>query len=172
MAWLRGLVFFALLVAIPFLLEELFGRHPLARNIRIGDIRVGSFWPDFPSYSGFEILIFLLIVVFAALLISYLIYLPQTYQIAEWLTLAEREFNGQLRGWGGGLPPDARRNMAVERAQWLDMLKGDVLKEIGPRLYEEFYRTNLKEQGGGAQGESMGRARYTAFLLRESTRAI
>src|SRR5208282_937998 len=99
MAWLRGFALFALLVSVPLLLEQLFGRHPMARHIKVDS----SFWEDALSYSGFGLLVLLL----AGFLVLLIVYLPQTYQISEWLTLAEREMNGLLRGWGGGLSGDS-----------------------------------------------------------------
>ena len=101
MAWLRAFALFALLVAVPFLVEELLGKHP---RMPIGPIKVGdSFWHDLLSYSGFGIVVLL----FIGFLIVLILYLPQTYQISEWLTLAEREMNALLRGWGGGFATPA-----------------------------------------------------------------
>ena len=57
MAWLRGFALFALLVAVPLLLEQLFGRHPMARHIKVGS----SFWENVLSYSGFGLLVLLLV---------------------------------------------------------------------------------------------------------------
>jgi hypothetical protein len=160
MAWLRGFLLFALLVAAPLLLEQLFGRHPMARHLKVGS----SFWENVLSYSGFGLLVLLL----AGFLIVLIAYLPYTIQISEWLTLAERDMNSLLRGWGGGLPADARRGMARERGEWLTMIPVSKDKpEALSDLYKTFFEINQRELGGGAQGDNMGRARYTAFLLRE-----
>ncbi len=59
------------------------------------------------------------------LLILLAIYLPQTYKISVYLTLGERELNSWLRAWGGGLSVDARKALAAERIQLLQMY-GDV----------------------------------------------
>ena len=112
MAWLRGFALFALLVAAPLLLEQLFGRHPMARHIKVSS----PFWENVLSYSGFGLLVLLL----AGFFIVLLVYLPQTIQISEWLTLAERDLNSLLRGWGGGF--GNRKEHAKERADWLTMI--------------------------------------------------
>ena len=160
MAWLRAFALFALLVAVPFLVEELLGKHP---RMPIGPIKVGdSFWHDLLSYSGFGIVVLLFIV----FLIVLILYLPQTYQISEWLTLAEREMNAQLRGWGGGFATPARQGMVRERAEWLSMIQ-DGKTDVAD-IYKQFFDLNQSDlASGGAQGAAMGRARFTAFLLRE-----
>jgi hypothetical protein len=73
---------FALLVGVPFLMEHLLSRH------------TQLFWQDALSYAGFGIVVLLLV----SFLIVLAIFLPQTYQISEHLTLAEREMNRLLRG--------------------------------------------------------------------------
>jgi hypothetical protein len=158
MAWLRGLALFALLVALPFLLEQLLGNNP--QIPRVSD----SFWRDALSYSGFGIVVFL----FLGFLLVLLLYLPRTYEISEWLTLAEREMNSLLRGWGGGLADKKRQDWAVERAQWLERIpvpkdKPEALADV----YKQFFDLNQKDLTGGGPGDNMGKARYTAFLLRE-----
>ena len=159
MAWLRGFALFALLVAVPLALEQLFGRHPMARHIKVGS----SFWEDVLSYSGFGLLVLLLVGFFVVVMV----YIPQTYQISEWLTLAEREMNGLLRGWGGGLSGDARKNMVKERADWLTMIPDSDPGALVD-VYKEFFTLNQDDlKSGGPQGGSMGKARFTAFLLRE-----
>ena len=51
LAWLRAIVFFALLVAVPLLVEGLLGRHP---RIPMDRVKVSeTFWRDVLSYSGF-----------------------------------------------------------------------------------------------------------------------
>jgi hypothetical protein len=158
MAWLRGLALFALLVAVPFLLEQLVGHNP--QIPRVSD----SFWRDALSYSGFGIVVFL----FLGFLLVLLLYLPRTYEISEWLTLAEREMNSLLRGWGGGLADKKRQDWAVERAQWLERIpvpkeKPEALADV----YKQFFELNQKDLTGGSQGDNMGKARSIAFLLRE-----
>ena len=160
MAWLRAFALFALLVAVPFLVEELLGKHP---RMQIGPIKVGdSFWHDLLSYSGFGIVVLLFIV----FLIVLILYLPQTYQISEWLTLAEREMNSLLRGWGGGLSAGTRKDWVKERAEWLSMIP-DGKTDVSD-IYKKFFDINQSDlASGGPQATPMGRARFTAFLLRE-----
>ncbi|MGB9164082.1 MAG: hypothetical protein WCC41_06475 [Rhodomicrobium sp.] len=157
MAWLRGFALFALLVAVPLLLEQLFGRHPMARHIKVG----GSFWEDALSYSGFGLLVLLLV----GFLVVLMVYLPQTYQISEWLTLAERDMNALLRGWGGGY--SNRKDVVKERADWLTMIPDSDPAALAD-VYKEFFNLNQEDlKSGGSQGGAMGKARMTAFLLRE-----
>jgi hypothetical protein len=157
MAWLRGFALFALLVAVPLLLEQLFGRHPMARHIKVG----GSFWEDALSYSGFGLLVLLLV----GFLLLLIVYLPQTYQISEWLTLAERDMNSLLRGWGGGY--GNRKDVVKERAEWLTMIPDSDPGALVD-VYKEFFTLNQEDlKSGGPQGGAMGKARMTAFLLRE-----
>ncbi len=50
-----------------------------------------------------------------------------------------------------------------ERADWLSMIPG-----ANPDVYKEFFTLNQTDlASGGPQGAAMGRARLTAFLLRE-----
>ncbi|MGC2396827.1 MAG: hypothetical protein WA579_12630, partial [Rhodomicrobium sp.] len=134
MAWLRGFALFALLVAVPLLLEQLFGRHPMARHIKVG----GSFWEDALSYSGFGLLVLLLV----GFLVVLMVYLPQTYQISEWLTLAERDMNALLRGWGGGY--SNRKDVVKERADWLTMIPGSDPAALAD-VYKEFFNLNQED---------------------------
>ena len=60
------------------------------------------------SFVAFGIVVLLLI----GFLIVLVLYLPQTYEISEYLNLAERELNSLLRGWGGGLTADKRKAIA------------------------------------------------------------
>jgi hypothetical protein len=161
MAWLRAFALFALLVAVPFLVEELLGKHP---RMPIGPIKVSdSFWHDALSYSGFGILVLL----FLGFLIVLLLFLPRAYQISEWLKLAEREMNNLLRAWGGGLAADNRRGMARERAEWLSMIPDSNPAALAD-VYKSFFDLNQDDlKSGGPQGGAMGKARMTAFLLRE-----
>ncbi len=159
-SWFRALGLFGLLVSVPFLMERLLGRHA---QFPIGGFNVrDSFWHDLASYSGFGVIMFLVI----ALLLFFAIFLPQTYQISDWLSLAEREMNGFLRGWGGGMPADARRGMAEERGKWLTMIPNADKGEL-TEVYKQFFTLNQKDLEGGPQGAAMGKARMTAFLLRE-----
>lgn len=160
--WLRAFVLLGLLVATPFIFEYFFGaRAPMS----LPDMSVSNaLWRDAVSYSGFGFVVILLLGFLAVLLL----YMPKTYEIAEYLTLAEREMNSLLRGWGGGLGKDPRKEMALERAQWLQMIPVPKDKpEAYADLYKLFFETNQKELAGGSQGDNMGKARYTAFLLRE-----
>jgi hypothetical protein len=158
MAWLRGLALFSLLVAMPFLLEQLVGHNPQIPRVS------ESFWRDMAPYSGFAVVVLLLI----GFLLVLILYLPQTYPISEWLTLAERDMNALLRGWGGGLSGDTRKGWAVERAQWLERIPVPIEKpEALADVYKQFFDLNQKELAGGSQGDNMGKARFTAFLLRE-----
>jgi hypothetical protein len=155
MAWLRGFALFALLVAVPLLLEQLLGKHPMVRH---------SFWENLPSYSGFGLLAFLLFVL--PLFIFLFIYLPQTYQIEDWLWLAEREMNFLLRAWGGGF--GNRKEHVKERADWLTMIP--VTDDPAPfaDVYKNFFDLNQDDlKSGGSQGTAMSKVRMTAFLLRE-----
>ena len=109
------------------------------------------------SFVAFGIVVLLLI----GFLIVLVLYLPQTYEISEYLNLAERELNSLLRGWGGGLTADKRKAIARERIE--------MAKAVGtPEALQKAYDLNIMDlQSGGPQGSAMGRARFTAFLLRE-----
>jgi hypothetical protein len=161
MAWLRGFALFALLVAVPLFLEQLFGRHPMARHIKVSS----PFWENVLSYSGFILLVFLL----AGFLIVLMAYLPQTIRISEWLTVAERDLNSLLRGWGGGLQKDTRREWVKERADWLTMIPVPKDKpEAVAGVYKDFFDKNQSDlEKGGSQATPGKQARFTAFLLRE-----
>ena len=156
-AWLRALALIALLVAAPFIAEGLFGRNS---QFSLPDLRFGdSFWHDLFSYSGFGVVVLLLI----GFILVLIFYMPQTYDIADWLTLAERDMNANLRGWGGGLSADARKKMVEERANWLS-----VIPDGTPDVYKLFFELNQKDlESGGGPAPAGGKARFTAFLLRE-----
>ena len=94
-------------------------------------------------------------------LILLAIYLPQAYTISEYLILAERDLNSWLRAWGGGLSADARKALAAERIRWLQMPETPDAK----RVLLDMNFSDLAT--GGPQGFAIGRARFTAFLLRE-----
>ena len=160
MAWLRGFALFALLVAVPLLLEQLFGRHPMARHIKVSS----PFWEDLLSHNGVGIVVLLLFVL--PLFIFLFIFLPQTYRISEWLTLAEREMNSLLRGWGGGY--GNRKDVVKERAEWLSMIPVTDDPASFADIYKNFFDLNQEDlKSGGSQGVAMGKVRLTAFLLRE-----
>jgi hypothetical protein len=159
MAWLRGFALFALLVAVPLLLEQLLGKHPMVRHIKVSS----PFWENLLSYSGFGLLVLLLV----GFLIVLMLYLPQTIQISEWLTVAERDLNSLLRGWGGGLQKDTRKEWVKERADWLTMIPGSDPAALAD-VYKEFFNKNQSDlEKGGSQAAPGSRARFTAFLLRE-----
>ena len=122
----------------------------------------GISWHDLLSYGPFAIVSLVLLV----FLIVLLLFLPQTYQIADWLTLAEREMNSLLRAWGGGY--ESRKNAVKEHADWLSMIP--VTDDPAPfaEVYKNFFDLNQEElKSGGPQGAAMGKVRMTAFLLRE-----
>jgi hypothetical protein len=160
MAWLRAFALFALLVAVPFLVEGLLGKHP---RIPIGPIKVSdSFWHDVLSYSGFGIVVLL----FLGFFIFLFIFLPQTIQIADWLTLAEREMNALLRAWSGGY--SNRKDVAKERAEWVSMIPDTDDPAPFAEIYKNFFNLNQDDlKSGGSQGAAIGKVRMTAFLLRE-----
>jgi hypothetical protein len=158
MAWLRGLALFGLLVLVPFAVEQFFGRRPRLQAGSYGSARewIPSWWHDLLSYTPAAIILLVLVVLLVLLLINY----PQTYKLSEYLTLAERELNALLRGWGGGY--SNRKDVVKERADWLSMIPGT------PEVYKQFFELNQEDlKSGGPQGGAMGKARFTAFLLRE-----
>jgi hypothetical protein len=158
MAWLRGFALFALLVAVPLLLEQLFGRHPMARHIKVDS----SFWENVLSYSGFGLLVLLLV----GFLVVPILFLPQTIEISEWLTLAEHEMNSLLRAWSGGY--SNRKEVVKERAEWLSMIPDSEDPAPFAEVYKNFFDLNQEDlKSGGSQGAAMGKVRMTAFLLRE-----
>ena len=153
--WLRAFVLLGLLVATPFIFEYFFGaRAPMS----LPDMSVSNaLWRDAVSYSGFGFVVILLLGFLAVLLL----YMPQTYEISDWLKLAERDLNSLLRGWGGGY--GNRKDVAKERGEWLTMIPEKV-----PDVYKLFFELNQKDlETGGGPGGAMGKARFTAFLLRE-----
>jgi hypothetical protein len=158
MAWLRGFALFALLVAVPLLLEQSLGRHPMVRHIKVSS----PFWENLLSYSGFGLLVLLLV----GFLIVLMLYLPQTIQISEWLTLAEHEMNSLLRAWSGGYAN--RKDVAKERAGWLSVIPDTDDPAPFADVYKNFFNLNQEDlKSGGSQGAAMGKVRMTAFLLRE-----
>lgn len=158
--WLKAFGIFGLVVAAPFLMERLLSRNaklPGASSFK------GIPWDDVIIFGGSGLIVLVIAAVFVWF--GRLVFV-QAYEISDYLTLAEREMNGLLRGWGGGLPTDARKKMAEERASWLAMIPKDSAEAVA-EVYKAFYEQNQKELGGGPQADSMGRARLTAFLLRE-----
>jgi hypothetical protein len=106
----------------------------------------------------FGIVIFVILFTLLAVLA---IFIAPTYQISEWLMLAERDLNSCLRAWGGGMSADARKAISEERIR-LAQLVGT------PEAMQEARLMNMSDfNTGGPQGMAMGRARFTAFLLRE-----
>ncbi len=185
-ALLKGLLLFALLLAVPFAVEQFFGEHPQVQVGGYGSVKDcrpdcspncakdcvksgASWWRDWlPSWDNLRTYglpaIFLLPLL--VLLVVLLLFLPQTYQIADWLTLAEREMNSLLRGWGGGYAN--RKDVVKERADWLSMIP--VTDDPAPfaDIYKNFFELNQQDlTSGGSQGAAMGKVRLTAFLLRE-----
>lgn len=186
-ALLRGFLLFALLVSVPFAVEQFFGRHPQVQIGGYGNVKdcrtecspncakdcvkgsasrwrdwFPASWDDLRTY-GLPAAVLLPFVVFLILL---LLFLPRTYQIADWLTLAEREMNSLLRGWGGGYAN--RKDVVKERADWLGMIP--VTDDPAPfaDVYKKFFDLNQEDlKSGGPQGAAMGKVRMTAFLLRE-----
>jgi hypothetical protein len=154
-SWLKAFGIFALMVAAPFVIERLLGG-----NSRLpGAGRIGAFpWNDALTYAEYTVIS---IAVLAAI-IGGVIFYYKTEEVSELLTLAEREMTSQLRGWGGGMSADARKGMAKERGEWLQMVgdKGEVGK-----LFFDLNQSDLSS--GGPQAAAMGKARLTAFLLRE-----
>ncbi len=102
-------------------------------------------WRDLLDYAGFGIVMLSLPVT----LILLIVYLPRAYQISEYLTLAERDLNDCLRG--NAQPPVLKQ---------FDALMA-MLKDVHPSVKEELTRFRQ------IMAEPSGRARTTAFLLRE-----
>ncbi len=151
--WLKAFGIFAAMVAAPFIIERLLGRHP---RLPGSDALEQS---DYLAYGLFAVVLLAVLAAIAGAIFLYY----QTEEISEQLTLAEREMTAQLRGWGGGLTPDTRKGWAEERGKWLQMIKDDKF-EVG----KAFFDLNQKDlESGGPQGAAMGNARMTAFLLRE-----
>ncbi len=189
-ALLKGLLLIGLLVAVPYAVEQYFGRHP---QVQVGGYRsvkdcrpecspncakdcvkgggtswwrdwLPSSWDNLRTY-GLPAIVLLPLV---GLLVGLVLITPQTFQIAEWLTLAEREMNSLLRAWGGGYSGESRKNVVKERADWLQMIP--VTDDPAPfaDIYKNFFDLNQDDlKTGGPQGAAMGKVRLTAFLLRE-----
>ena len=113
------------------------------------------------SYFALGLLGMLIFVILFTLFLVLASFIARSYQISEWLTLAERDLNSCLRGWGGGMSADARKAVAEERIR-LAQLVGT------PEAMQEARLMNMSDLNtGGPQGMAMGMARSTAFLLRE-----
>ncbi len=166
--WLKAFAIFAALAAAPFIIELFLGRNPLFSSGRHGGSKpccakplVGDFpWDSVLNWGAVALLLLLLLALIAFFSHS----LVQAYEISEKLTLAERELTALLRGWGGGLSKDTRLDRVKERVSWLHEIKRP---EHYDELYKDFYSKSDKELDGGGQGDAMGKARITAFLLRE-----
>src|SRR5208282_671713 len=104
----------------------------------MGDIKASDFfWQDVLSYSGFGLLVLLLV----GFLIVLMVYLPQTYQISRWLSVAEREMN---------------------------RLKGTENGRMTAFLLHQLYEGNVADAQFGIYGEiKAGRKPYVAPGLRE-----
>jgi hypothetical protein len=153
--WVKAFGLFAIMVATPFVIERLLGGHPRFPGAR----EVGAQpWGDVLTYGAYGAAS---LVVLAAIVGAVILYY-KAEEISELLTLAEREMTSLLRGWGGGLTPDMRKGWAKERGEWLQMV-GDK-SEVG-KLFFDLNQGDLSS--GGPQGAAMGKARMTAFLLRE-----
>ncbi|MFZ1107233.1 MAG: hypothetical protein WAN43_02640 [Rhodomicrobium sp.] len=153
--WVKGFVFLAILVATPYVIELLLGRNPRFP----GEREVGAWpWGNVLTYGAYGAACFAVL----AAIVGAVIFYYKTDEISELLTLAEREMTALLRGWGGGLGKDTRKEWAEERGRWLQMIKDDKTD-----MAKTFFELNQKDLEGGAQATPGGRARLTAFLLRE-----
>jgi hypothetical protein len=103
-------------------------------------------WRELLNDAGFGITVLVLL----SFLTLLSVYLPQTYKISEYLTLAERDLNECLRE-NLQTPPVFRQ---------FDILIA-MLKDAHPSVQEELAR--LRQ----IMAEPSGKARMTAFLLRE-----
>jgi hypothetical protein len=151
--WLKAFGIFALMVATPFVFERLLGRHaqlPGSDALQRADYLTYGLWGAVS-------------IAILAAIIGAVIFYYKAEEISEYLTLAERELNNQLRAWGGGLSGDMRKGWAKERGEWLQMIK-DEKTEVAKTFFD-LNQTDLSS--GGPQGGAMGRARLTAFILRE-----
>ena len=112
------------------------------------------------SYFALGLLGIVIFFILFTLLVVLAIFIAPTYQISKWLTLAERDLNSCLRAWGGGLSADTLKGIAAERIR--------VAQLVGtPEAMQEANLMNMSDLNtGGPQGAAMGRARFTAFLLR------
>ncbi len=156
--WLKAFALFALLVATPYIGQA------LRRYSRVaGDLSLG----DFP-WSNVLIWGAIVIAVLAAIIgsifgfkQSYPVWRGLTIEdISAYLTLAERELNFLIRS---GFPPSpkGRKDTAQERADWVQTT---ILNELSS-VPDELVRLNQKDLEG--VGANSGKARITAFLLRE-----
>ena len=113
------------------------------------------------SYFALGLLGIVIFFILFTLLVVLAIFIAPTYQISKWLTLPERDLNSCLRAWGGGMSADTLKAVAEERIR-LAQLVGT------PEAMQEARLMNMSDLNtGGPQGMAMGRARFTAFLLRD-----
>jgi hypothetical protein len=178
-------------VAVPFAVDQFFGRHPLVQVGSYGSVKdcrpdcspncakdcvrgsTSSWWRDWlpssrdlPSFGPAAIILVTFLVLLIVSLIVLLLYLPKTYEIADWFTLAEREMNSLLRSWSGGYLN--RKEHVKERADWLQMIPITEDPATFADIYKKFFDLNQDAlTSGGPQGAAMGKVRMTAFLLRE-----
>ncbi len=149
---LKALFLFAAMVAIPIVADNALHRRPdLPLQIHVG------------PWSGIGLVLFV-----AAALIAGMIHLVYSYyrldQIADWLRLAERDFNFSIYS---GYDHGGRKGKVAERAEWNRMALTP-----GFQVFNAGYRTvaheafELNEKDLASKGAAMGKACTTAFLLR------
>ena len=93
--WFKAFAIFALVVAVPFLIDRLLGRHPKLP---------GSSW--FKGFDRDDVIIFggfgLFVLAIAAIIIGLTRLIFQADGISDYLTLAEREMNSSSARLGRG----------------------------------------------------------------------
>lgn len=151
---LKAIVIFAAMIAVPIVLENLISRRP---QVPLGPA-LHSRWLS-TGYSAAAVLILVF------LIIQFFILYGRCELIAGWLRLAERDLNGFI---AGGWDQTGRKNRAAERAEWNRMA-------IAPaaQIFKAGYQTvahlafEANEKDFQVRSSTMGKARTTAFLLRE-----
>ncbi|MGA7326326.1 MAG: hypothetical protein WBX25_18045 [Rhodomicrobium sp.] len=151
---LKAIVIFAAMIAVPIVLDNLISRHP---QVPLALVR-GSHWLN-TGYFGAGVFIL------AFLIIQFFLLYGRLELIVGWLRLAERDLNGFI---AGGWDQTGRKNRAAERAEWNRMA-------IAPaaQIFEAGYQTvahlafEANEKDFQVRGSTLGKARITAFLLRE-----
>ena len=147
--WIKAFAFFAMLPASVFVFDRW---HSHRRSY-------GSYF-DF-TWDGFLAYWPIAVGIIVVGLLALILFDPRSDEISEYLTVAENDLNSLLRSWGGGLSAAARRDLAKERADWISMVEPSSAKR------DQFFDLGQKDMEGGAQATPGGRARLTAFLLRE-----
>jgi len=151
---LKAIVIFAAMIAVPIVLDNLISRRP---QVPLGPA-LHSRWLS-TGYSAAAVLILVF------LIIQFFMLYGRCELIAGWLRLAERDLNIII---GGGWDQTARKKKAVERAEWNRMARTPAFQVLEAR-----YRTvahlafEANEKDLQDRGSTMGKARITAFLLRE-----